>query len=258
MHSYFEAEYNNRTKVPGHPAIIAAWARDAAAFRAAHPHQEPDLAYGPTPRQALDLFWPDAGRGGPIALFIHGGYWQGLDRSFASHLAAGLLAHGVAVAVAGYDLCPQVSLAEIVGQLRQAARFLQARCGRLDLATGHSAGGHLAALLLADELVPAALPISGLFDLVPLIPTSINAAIGLDAAAAVELSPLFRPCPSGRLHAVVGALEGVEYIAQTQRLAGAWGGASTIIMEHDHFTIPGELAVADSAMVGVATALVRG
>ena len=255
---YFEAEYNNRVKVPGHPAIIAGWARDAAAFRAAHPHQERDVAYGPSPRQALDLFWPDGGRAGPVALFIHGGYWQGLDRSFASHLAAGLLGHGVAVAVVGYDLCPQVSLADIVGQMQAAARFLHARCGRLDLATGHSAGGHLAALLLADGLVPAALPISGLFDLAPLIPTTINAALGLDAGSAAALSPLFRPRPAGRLHAVVGGAEGLEYIAQSQRLAGAWGGASETIFNHDHFTIPGELARADSAMVGMAMALIAG
>jgi arylformamidase len=252
---YLEAEYNNRTKVPGHPAVIAAWVRDAAAFRAGHAHAEIDLAYGPTPRQALDIFWPGPSRDGPLALFIHGGYWQGLDKSFASHLAAGLNAHGVAVAVPSYDLCPQASLATIVGQLAAAARFLRARHGRLDLATGHSAGGHLAAMLLADGLVPAALPISGLFDLRPLVPTSINAALGLDDAEAWRLSPLGRPRPPGRLHAVVGGLEGLEYEAQSRHIAEAWGGQWDVLAGRDHFTIPGELAAPASPLVAAAMAL---
>ncbi len=186
-----EAEYNNRAKVPGHPAIIAGWQRDAAAFRATHPQAELGLAYGPTPRQAMDVFWPAAGRGAPLAMFIHGGYWQGNDRSNFSHLAAGLLAHGVGVAMPSYDLCPQVTLAVLVEQVRDAAAFLARRHGRGVLASGHSAGGHLAAMLLATDwaarglpapAVPAALPISGLFDLPPLMHTSVNTAVGLDEA----------------------------------------------------------------------------
>ena len=255
---YLEAEYNNRTKVPGHPAIIAAWVRDAAAFRAAAEHAELDVPYGPTPRQAMDIFWPTARRDGPLAMFIHGGYWQGLDKSFASHLAAGLCAHGVAVAVPSYDLCPAVSLGEIVEQMRAAARFVLARHGRLDLATGHSAGGHLAAMLLADALVLAALPISGLFDLRPLLPTTINTALGLDAATADALSPVHMPPPPGRLFAVVGGLEGVEYARQTSRLVAAWGGGSAVLAGHDHFTIPGELASPVSGLTGHAVALALG
>jgi len=98
-----EAEYNNLAKVPEHPAIISGWVRDAAAFRATHGSAELDIAYGPTPRQVLDLFWPVPRRDAPLALFIHGGYWQRLDRTFFSHLAQGLLAHGVAVAMPSYD-----------------------------------------------------------------------------------------------------------------------------------------------------------
>lgn len=250
-----EAEYNNRLKVPGHPAIVAGWLADAAAFRAAHRHGDLDLAYGPSPRQAVDIFWPGSNRDGPLALFIHGGYWQGLDRSFFSHLATGLIAHGVAVAIPGYDLCPQVSLNAIVAQMRAVARFVRARHGRLDLASGHSAGGHLAAMLLADGLVPAALPISGIFDLAPLIQTSINTALGLDEAAARTLSPVFRPPPDGRLHAVVGDAEGVEYIGQSRRLAEIWGGQWEVLVGHDHFTIPGELGDPASRLVGIARAV---
>ena len=99
-----QAEYDNRAKVPDHPSIMQGWQRDAAAFRAAHPHLEAGLAYGDTPRQAMDLFWPDGRRDAPVALFLHGGYWQALDRSWFSHLARGFVGHGVALAVPSYDL----------------------------------------------------------------------------------------------------------------------------------------------------------
>ena len=211
-----EAEYNNLAKVPEHPAIIAGWVRDAAAFRATHAAAELDLPYGPTPRQALDLFWPGPQRDAPIALFIHGGYWQRVDKNFFSHLARGLLAHGVAVAMPSYDLCPQVTLAELTEQIRGMTVFLHRRHDGKMLATGHSAGGHLAAMLLADGLVPAALPISGLFDLVPLMSTSMNDALTLDAAEAHRLSPLFLSPPTGRLHAVVGGEEGAEFTRQAR------------------------------------------
>jgi arylformamidase len=259
-----EAEYNNRTKVPEHPAIIAGWARDAASFRASHAAAELDLAYGPTPRQVLDLFWPGRHPDAPLALFIHGGYWQGLDKNFFSHLARGLLAHGVAVAVPSYDLCPQVTLSELTGQVRGAAAFLHRRHGRRLLATGHSAGGHLAAMLMATDwrarglpadLVPAALAISGLFDLAPLVSTSMNAALALDAVEARRLSPLFLPPPAGRLHAVVGGDEGTEFARQSRSIAEAWGGTWESLAGHNHFTIIGELADPASTMVRRALAL---
>ena len=254
--AWLEAEYNNRAKLPEHPAIIAGWTRDAAAFRAAHAEAEPGLAYGPGERQALDLFWPDRGRTAPLALFLHGGYWQSLHRHDFSHLARGLLAHGVAVA--SYDLCPQVSLAALVQQVRDCAAFLYRRHGRRMLAIGHSAGGHLAAMLLASGrpagVVPSALPVSGLFDLAPLLPTSINAALGLDAAEARRLSPVLLPPPPGRaaggfLHAVVGGAEGAEYTRQSRDIAASWGGTWEALPGANHFTVIAGLAAPDSLLV---------
>ncbi|MFC7689242.1 alpha/beta hydrolase [Paeniroseomonas aquatica] len=99
-----EAEYNNRALVPEHPGIIAGWVRDAAAFRAGWAEAALDLPYGPGERERLDLFRPGPGENWPVALFVHGGYWQSLDRRVFSHCARGLLAHGVAVAVPSYDL----------------------------------------------------------------------------------------------------------------------------------------------------------
>ena len=106
----YEAEYNNRARVPEHPEIFARWEREAAAYRErmkAEENAELGLAYGPSPRQTVDLFFPDATGHTPLALFIHGGYWRSLHPSVFSHMSAGLNARGVAVAVAGYDLCPR-------------------------------------------------------------------------------------------------------------------------------------------------------
>jgi arylformamidase len=260
-----EAEYNNRAKVPNNVEIREGWTRDAAAFRASHPHFEIDLAYGPTERQALDLFWPGPSREAPLALFVHGGYWQALDRKIFSHFARGLLAHGVAVALPSYDLCPTVTLAELVEQVRDAAAFLARRTGKSLLATGHSAGGHLAAMLLATDwparglpagTVKAALPISGLFDLPPLTHTSINAALGLDEAEARRLSPLFLPSPRRPLHAVVGGAEGEEYIRQSRSIAEAWGGTWEAVDGANHFTVVPPLADPESPLVATALRLI--
>ncbi len=262
-----EAEYNNRAKVADSAAISARWEHDAAAFRATHPHSDLALPYGPTPRQAMDIFWPGAGREAPVAMFVHGGYWQRLDRTWFSHFARGLLAHGVAVAMPSYDLCPSVTLAALVEQVRDAAAFLARRHGGGMLAAGHSAGGHLAAMLLATDwaargltapAIRAALPISGLFDLPPLTHTSVNDALGLDEAEARRLSPLFLSRPAGTLHAVVGGNEGVEYIRQSRSIAEAWGGRWEALGDRNHYTVLEPLGDPESAMVQVALTLMSG
>jgi len=191
----YEVEYNNRARVPENPALMAGWATDAAAYRAEHAPRK--IAYGPGVRNTIDLF---AGDGkGPMVVFVHGGYWQSLDGSSFGHCARGLNAHGIDVAVPSYDLCPQVTVDAIISEMRAAAREL-AKLGRPLVISGHSAGGHLAACLLAtdwpaldvslpNDLVIAAYAISGLFNLVPLVGTSINRALGLDDNSARAASP---------------------------------------------------------------------
>jgi len=253
-----EAEYDNRGKVPNWLDERNGWVRDAAAFRAGWEHAELDLGYGPGARHALDLFWPGRARNVPLAVFLHGGYWQMNDRTMFSHLAKGLLAHGVAVALPSYDLCPAVTLAALVEQVRDATAFLARRHGQKMLATGHSAGGHLAAMLLATDwaarglpadTVKAALPISGLFDLPPLLETTVNTALGLDEAEARRLSPLFYPPPGLPIHAVVGGTEGIEYTRQARSIAEAWGGTWEAVAGHNHFTIVAPLTDPESALV---------
>lgn len=262
-----EAEYNNRARVPDHPAVMAGWLRDAAAWREASPAAELGLAYGPGERERLDLFWPDAtGRDAPVAVFIHGGYWMALGREWMSHCARGLNGQGVAVAIPSYDLCPGVTVGTIVAQMRAACAMLHRRHGRRLLALGHSAGGQLAAMMLASDwraldpalpadLVPAALPISGVFELEPLLPTTVGAALGITPAEALAQSPRFLPRPPGAIHCLVGGEESGEYIRQSRDMAAAWGGSVELAAGANHFTVIAPLADPASSLVAHAKRL---
>jgi arylformamidase len=260
----YEVEYNNRARVPENPALMAGWARDAAAYRETCAPRR--IIYGSGARHVIDFFTSHGQQlgEGPLVVFIHGGYWQALDGSWFSHMARGLNAHGIAVAVPTYDLCPQVSVADIIEQMRQATFVLSRLSDRL-IVSGHSAGGHLAACMLATDwktydaslptnLVGAAYAISGLFELEPLVPTSINKALGLDQASAHAASPLFwKPPTHGSLDAVVGELESAEYHRQSRSIVEVWGqaGISTqygAVPAANHFTAIAPLADPASPM----------
>jgi arylformamidase len=270
----FEAEYNNRARVPEHPEILSRWARDAAQARATHRNAELGVRYGDSERQIIDIFWPGQGRDAPVALFIHGGYWRALEPAAFSHLAGGANAHGVAFAAVGYDLCPAVSIETIIGQMRTAAAFLYRRTGRSFAVSGHSAGGHLTACLVATDwkqfgsdmpadLVRDGFSISGLFDLVPLMQTGMNQDLKLDPNGARRVSPLFWDVPKGRsLHAWVGGDESDEFLRQSREVATVWGekGVETeyvAVPDTNHFTVLDPLADPDSAMTKRLAELVR-
>src|SRR4029078_5155088 len=111
----YEVEYNNRARVPEHPEIFARWTRDGAAYRdeaGKEGRGEIGRQYAQSRRKTSDLFKPKGSADGPLALFIHGGYWRSLEPSSFSQMARGMNAHGITVAVSGYDLCPQVSLVD--------------------------------------------------------------------------------------------------------------------------------------------------
>lgn len=260
----YETEYNNRARVPEHPGIIAGWQADAAAYRA-EALCELGVSYGEGERQFYDVFKPKAVRGNALVMFIHGGYWQALDRSHFSHMARGLNRLGLPVAVIGYDLCPQVSLGHIVWEAQQAAAALWRRFNLPVVAAGHSAGGQLSACVLAtgwknvdpdlpDHLVPAAYGISGLYNLKPLTETSINSALGLTMESAERESPLFWPAPASlTMDAVVGGAESAEYLKQSRRLVDVWGleGVTTRyeeIPDANHFTVIAGLTDPENAM----------
>jgi arylformamidase len=270
----YEVEYNNRARVPEHPEIFARWTKDAAAYRAeasAEGRAELGLPYGSTPRQTIDLFVPPGGGAAPIALFVHGGYWRSLEPSQFSHVARGLNTHGITVAVAGYDLSPQVPISTIIDEIRQACLYLWRRFGRRLMVCGHSAGGHLAACMIATDwkalaadappdLAPAGYAISGVFDLEPLVHVSMNEDFKLDADSARHVSPIRWPAAGRAFDAVVGSLESPEFLRQSRSIADAWrkAGADTRYEELkglNHFTVLDPLPDPAGPMVGRLVAL---
>ncbi len=259
-----EAQYNNRALVPDHPAVMARWREAAEAARAASPPQQ--IAYGPGPREVMDLF--EAGPDAPVAVFLHGGYWQALDKGWFSGLAPALAVHGVSLAIPSYDLCPDVRLGVILRQVRAAVEAVRARTGTRPVVFGHSAGGHMAACMLSEGRASAAVAISGVFDLAPLIPTSLNTALRLDAAEAAALSPIHWPIPDGStpggtvLDCVVGGDESAEFLRQSQMMADLWGGKGVEthyqpLPDLNHFTVLDPLFDADSDLVKRLVALAR-
>lgn len=256
-----DAEYNNRSRVPEHLEIMAGWSRDAAAYRDAAIKAEIDVTYGPSARQKLDIFFASAPRpNAPTLLFIHGGYWQALDKSSFSHMARGANIHGLDVAVMSYDLCPDVHIGDIVDQCIVATRFLRVRFSRAVLPFGHSAGGHLAACLAGAawpafgedrSIVAACMPISGLFHLGPLAGTFLNEVLKLDPAACSRLSPItWSPRPGLAVAAVVGGEESAEYHRQTRTLVECWSAmgadaTSLVAPGKNHFTVISDFAEAD-------------
>lgn len=251
------AEYNNRALVPDHAGYISRWRAESEAYRAVA-RGELDVSYGARPRNRVDVFHSSSGRSeAPIVLFIHGGYWRSLDKSYFSHLAGPANAHGLDVAVAGYSLCPEVTVNCIIDEMRQCCLFLAQRYGRRIVVAGHSAGGHLAACMAATgwhlygsrpDLIQAALSVSGLFDLRPLMATPVNQDLRLTGVEALAASPLFWPAPhSVVFDSWVGGAESFEFLRQARSLAAAWQGLgipsrSVVAPGENHFSICGLLS----------------
>jgi arylformamidase len=267
-----EAEYNTRLRVPGYRDIFARW-QAAAAGNRRDARTSLDQPYGPGERQRYDVF--HAGDpAAPLVVFIHGGYWQIGGRQDVAFVARALNAAGIDVAIPSYSLCPSVSVMQIVDELRRCLAVLWAQTGKHPVVIGHSAGGHLTAAMLASDwgavpgvpadLVRAGATLSGLFELAPLIATSINAAIRLDARTACDASPVFwpPPPPGRRLVAAVGSDESDEFHRQSRTMAEVWARAGLhteylSIAGANHYTILDELTDPDSALFGRVVALAR-
>ena len=187
--------YANATHIPGAEAYPPRWAAEAEAYRkrlGVTGKARLGLMYGHGTRQALDLFLPDTPPRG-LVVFVHGGYWLRFDRSFWSHLAKGSVDSGYAVAMPSYDLCPEVSIAQITAQIGAAITAAAAQVEGPIVLSGHSAGGHLVtAMMCEDSPLPEGVrarlahvvSISGLHDLRPLMRTARNSALRLDRASA--------------------------------------------------------------------------
>ncbi|MDZ7842420.1 MAG: alpha/beta hydrolase [Gammaproteobacteria bacterium] len=263
-----ESEYNARAARPDYDRVLGDWNRRSEAFRSASGGFL-DAAYGPGDRHRLDLFI--ASEGAPTLVYLHGGYWQRGDKSIYSFVAAPFVAEGVNVVVMNYTLCPETTVPGITEEIRQGLIWLYRNGGEYGLAadqvhlTGHSAGGHLTAMMLATtweelgadlppDLVKSGIPISGLYDLAPLRRTSINRGAGIDANAVRHCSPRdLRPSPGARALAVVGGAETQAFHDQAADLAARWSAAGARVEQYvepgvDHFDVVNRLADPDSEL----------
>jgi acetyl esterase/lipase len=257
-----DAAYNNSLAVTDSAARMADFQARSAALRAAHPDLL-DLRYGPAERNRIDYF-AAAGRG-PVLVFIHGGYWQMRAKEDFSFLAKGLLPHGIHVAMPGYTLAPAISLSGIVAELRAAIAWLAPRVEAYGgdpqriFVAGWSAGGHLAAMSLAEPAVKGALSISGIFDLTPIKLNYLNDKLKLDDTEVRALSPLFDAAPPDKpLMLACGGAELPELQRQSAEFAAMRRGSGrpgrfANLAGHNHFTILDELASPQGAL----TAMIR-
>jgi arylformamidase len=271
--------YNNRLRMPDHGEYFTRWAAASALARRSTAC-ELDLPYGDGPREVLDVF-PATGKGAPLVMFVHGGYWKSLDKAEHSFAAAALHDLGAAVVVPNYGRCPQSSIAQITLQLVRAtawawrhARDLNADPRRV-VVVGHSAGAHLAAMLLAcawpvfDKALPAglvkgALGLSGIYDLAPLMEApSLQEVLRITPQQARSASPVQLLAPRrGRFYALVGGEESSEFLHQNRLLQRAWGRERVPLAQAvaglNHFSIVDALATPGSRVHGVARQLLRG
>ena len=265
--AWYDSMYNNRALVPDHAAHFAQWARTSADARASLKCNL-DIAYGEGPNETLDIF-PAKQKNAPVVVFIHGGYWRSLDKADHSFVAPPLHDMGACVVVVNYALCPgteetPVTIPDIAQQMAKALAWTWHHIAQYGgnpqqvVVAGHSAGGHLAAMLLAcdwnkvDRSIPAhwiqkALSISGLYDLTPLRKTPfLQTSLKLTAQHARMASPALWPRPKkGVLYTVAGGDESAEFLRHNRLIHQTWGPKTVPVCEDlaglNHFSIVTDL-----------------
>lgn len=240
INDHLEQQYNNRAAVADFADYLNSWLSRSDTFRAAAKGVL-NIPYGKSKRQLLDIFPLETSRKSPVHVFIHGGYWQALDKDSFSFMAEAFNQQAECAVIINYDLCPAVNLIDIIQQLKQAMLWICDNIAdyggdpRQIQITGHSAGAHLLATLLTTDWSELGLDsypfqrlnaLSGLYDMQPLLQTSVNKALSLDQMTAKWCSPLFsqlwNPSKSISLNLMVGELESGEYKKQSQQLINSW------------------------------------
>ena len=273
-----EDNYNNMARRPDAPELLKRWSERSKRYRN-KADAKLDCVYGSDERERIDLFRCGK-KDAPLLVYIHGGYWQRGDKSIYSFVAAAFNESGVDVAVIGYPLCPQVTLTKIVDSILDALAWLYLNAAahgicaeRINLC-GHSAGGHLTAMALTTswqdrgnglplDLVKSGIPMSGLYQLEPLLHTTISDALNLDADEVRQLSPCYlRPTTSTPVLAIVGGAETPEFFRQTDELLENWSETGQQIEKFvepdvDHFDLVDRLASSDSEIFRRVTGRLR-
>jgi arylformamidase len=275
--AFFNREYNNRELVPEHPQFFSRWAEASSRARNTMTCYL-DRRYGEAEGETLDIF-PARKGDGSCMMFIHGGYWRSLDKSDFSFLAPAWVDAGVSLAVVNYDLCPKVTIPEIVRQMLRASRWLYLHAEEYGMdqdrlyVGGHSAGAHLAAMMmcalwptldaqLPKDLFKGCLAVSGVYDLRPLLQIDwLQADLRLDEASALRASPaLISPATRAPVMTCVGGRESSEFKRQNALIGERWRAAfagDVRVPEANHFSVVDGLANQSSALFAGARRLMK-
>ena len=274
---WLDSMYNNRALVPEHATHFERWAEASEDAREAHAFQA-DIAYGNEPMEKLDIF-PSVRGNAPVVVFIHGGYWRSLDKSQHSFIGPAFKDEDACVVIPNYALCPAVTIPQIVMQMVKALawthRHIRQYGGNPNRITviGHSAGGHLATLLMScawrtygpdlpTDLIKGAMSISGLYNLEPLMHTPfLQESLKLTPEQVALASPAFFPRPSsGVLFTLVGGDESAEFLHQNTLMQAAWGKKLVPVCEsipgRNHFSVLEDLTAPWTNLHKLAQALV--
>jgi arylformamidase len=261
MSNEYDLKYNPRLTVSNAPELLANWTKASAAVRN-NADCVLDVPYGDAPTEKADIF-RSVGKSQALMIFIHGGYWRALDKFDFSFIAPAFTRRGVTVLVPNYALCPAVTVEHIVKQMLQATawayrhRAKYGAAGNPVYVIGHSAGGHLTAMMLAAAweiyakdlpatVVSAGLSVSGVYDLTEIVRTpSINGDVRLTDADAIMASPInYTPSPAVRLYTAVGALENEGFHIQNRLIGDRWHAIHEIDVQCEganHFTVLDQL-----------------
>jgi len=270
-----ESQYNPRKAVANVEQFAQRSAALSAATRRRRTDARLDLRYGQGRLATLDVF-PAAAAGSPVHVFLHGGYWRGRDKGDYSYVADALVPHGITTVVMNYDLCPAVELPAIVQQVREGFQWIHAHAGDWGgdpaaiTASGHSAGAHLiaAALPRADAAAAAWAPraavlVSGIYELEPVLSVSVNNEIRLRPEQVDALSPMRHP-PNTAVPLLVaaGGAEPTSWVKQSHDFAKACtaAGASATYIElpgAHHYSIMNALESADGVLARLIAAYAR-
>ena len=278
LSDYYSAQYNARADIPDHPEIFAGWANRSAQVRSgpAAKNARLDVAYGENAGERLDFF-PAPQLGGPLFVFIHGGWWRSLDKSDFSFIVPGFHERGINVALTNYTLAPAAAIEDITLQQVGALAWLYHQAPSLGanreriIVSGHSAGGHLAAMLMAADwpayspelpidLVKGGLVFSGLYDLEMVQHAAfVRDDLRLTPERVGQLSPArmtqSHPTP---FTTAVGGLESDEFKRQNRLLRDAWSAthvADIALPEANHLTICDGLGTPGAPLFAAAIAL---